>query len=253
MARTTTRARKTTAAKDAAATPAPQKTAAKKAPTAKAPTKRTPTKRTTPEQTPPTPTRTRRHTPSSDFITDAQIHGYHAARLAGIHTDHITDWRAHTDGTASHALNDGTLHYNHNTRTLTWQATCRMGAWHAYPIADRSGAAQARVAAAQCAIAHHDFSETKALTETEWAEIGIRRTPSWARTAPGTPATLAITVSVPKPAKPEEPTERTLADQLTHSDSSTVDTQRMNTAAIAAGLTARAAADSDQPKEHPQP
>ncbi|MFJ3699574.1 hypothetical protein ACIPW9_36535 [Streptomyces sp. NPDC090052] len=49
------------------------------------------------------------------------------------------------------------------------------------------------------------------------------------------------------------PTVLHLADGLHRADTSAADTQKLSTAEIADGLAARAAADDDQPKEHPQP
>lgn len=248
MARTTsTRTRKATAAKEATAKPAARKTASRKTPPA-ARAKKT----ATAEQPALPPAKPRRHTPSSEFLTEAQIHGHYTARLVGINTLHIRGWRAHADGTASHPLTDGTLHYDHGTRTLTWQAICRMGAWHAYPIVSRSTATQARIDAAQCEAPHHDFSGVKPLTETEWAALGIRRTPTWAKDLTGTTETLTITVPAPAAAPQPEPAPRALGDQFTRSHADTTDTQPMNTREIADHI-ARADNDLDTAKEHPQP
>ncbi|MFJ5294500.1 hypothetical protein [Streptomyces sp. NPDC088348] len=49
------------------------------------------------------------------------------------------------------------------------------------------------------------------------------------------------------------PTVLHLTDGLHRATASAADTQKLSAADIADGLTARAAADNDQPKEHPQP
>lgn len=224
----TTRTRKTT--------PAKKTTPARKATPRKAPAKQTPAKKAA-----PLPVRT------ADWMTDAQGYATLAARIAGIPTFLIQDWRSHRDDTATRTLGDGTLlHYDLNTRTLTWQATCPMGAVHAYPLTGPSAAAAARVHVARCTTAHADLSVIPALTADQLAELGILHTPTWAKTLPGEPE-VTETLPVPLPARP-----RVLADQLTHSRTATADTQPLSRDEIAAGLSARTA-DTEIAKEHPEP
>jgi hypothetical protein len=209
---------------------------------------RTPRKRTTARKTaapgapklslvkPPKPTLPTR---DREFVTDAQIYATHAAKRAGIPVHRIREWTDHHDGTATRLLTDGYLHYTHATRILTWRATCRMGALHTYLLDSPSIAARARVEAANCEELHADLSTVPPLTADELEDLGLLQTPTWARPdhlAGHITATLSI---------PEEPIHR--------ATSSAADTQPISRDAITQGLAARAAADSDAPKEHPQP
>lgn len=233
----TTRTRKATGS----STPA-EKTAAKKP--ARAPRKPA-AKRTAQKPTPslalvkaapdPAAIPTRTH----DFVTDAQIYATHHARLAGIPIHRIRDWRDHPDNTATRPLTDGTLlHYDHTTRTLTWQGTCAMGATHAYKLTSPSTASAARVDAARCEQLHADLTTIPPLTKKELAGLGILQTPTWAtKDVLGEPPT----VSIPAPLGPKD---RALTER----------TQPLSLNDIAAGLEARTAdTDDDQAKEDPQP
>lgn len=172
------------------------------------------------------------------FVTDAQIYATHAARTAGLPTHRIREWTDHNDGTATRILNDGFLHYTHATRTLTWRATCRMGAIHTYVLDSPSTAARARVQAASCEELHADLTKVQPLTGNELEALGLLQIPTWAR-----PDQLAgeITATLPVP---EEPIHRATA--------SAADTQPIPRDAITAGLAARTA-DTEPAKEHPQP
>ena len=202
---------------------------------------RTKTKTTQKKPTPrkPLPVR-KRH-----FMTDTQGHAVLAARIAGITTPHINEWTDHHDGTATRALTDGTLHYHHPTRTLTWQATCRMGAVHTYAITNPGLAHTARILAATCTQIHHDLTHIERLTADEQAELGILHTPTWAIPIPGEPPTESVPVPLP------DRRERALGDTLTHSTTTTTDTKPYSPADIAAALAEPTTTDT--PKEHPQP
>ncbi|NUS25099.1 MAG: hypothetical protein HOV92_12865 [Streptomyces sp.] len=236
-------ARKTTTSTPAKKTAAAKKTATR----ARAPRKATAKKTTAPplslvKTVPPQPDpNTRRR----DFITDAQIYANHAACKAGLPVHRIREWRDHRNQTATRPLRDGSLlHYDHTTRTLTWQAICPMGATHEYVLNSPSTAAAARVHADRCTRPHADLSKVKPLTADELAELGMLQTPTWAN------PDLAETIVIPLP----QQRDRALADALTHSTASTDETQPMSAQAIADGLTARAAAvDTETPKEHPEP
>jgi hypothetical protein len=219
-----------------------KKTTARKTTPAKRTARKTPTAPPVSLVKPRKPLPTRPH----PFMTDIQGYATLAARIASIYTPRITAWIDHRDGTATRPLQDGTLHYRHNPRALTWQATCRMGAVHTYRIDSPSTAGAARVQAATCRELHHDLSTVQRLTADELEALGILQAPTWALPAlPGEPATE----SIPVPLRDRQP--RALADHLARSDSSTTDTQPLPAEQIAAGLTARA--DNDQLKEHPQP
>jgi hypothetical protein len=227
-----TRAAKTTAKKTA--TPAKKTTAARAPRTRKTTTvKKTQPRLSLVKPTPALPPRPR------DFITDAQIYATHHAKAAGIPIHRIREWTDHQDGTATRTLTDGYLHYTHNTRTLTWRATCRMGALHTYILDSPSTAAAARVQAATCEELHADLSTVPPLTPDELEAEGLLQTPTWAR-----PDQLAgeITATIPVP-----------ADPVIRATASAADTQPMSTQAIAEGLAARAAADAEAPREHPEP
>lgn len=235
---TTRSARKTTTS--------PAKKPAAKKPAARAPRK-TAAKKTTPRLSlvkprPDLPTRTR------TYMTDVQGYATLAARIAGILTPHIRAWTDHGDGTATRPLKDGTLHYTQDTRTLTWQATCRMGAVHTYRLDSPSTAAQARVLAATCEQLHADLTTIRPLTRGELADLGLHPGPTWAR-----PDLLGddITETIPIPLPDHR--DRALGDTLTHSKTGTDDTQPMSQQQITEGLATRAAADNEAPKEHPQP
>ncbi|WP_330328255.1 hypothetical protein [Streptomyces pseudovenezuelae] len=219
-----------------------KKTAAKKTTAARAPrTRKTTTaKKTTPARlslVKPTPTDTGLPARPRDFITDAQIYATHAAKKAGIPVHRIREWTDHHDGTATRVLTDGYLHYTHETRTLTWRASCRMGALHTYVLDSPSTAAQARVQAATCEELHADLSTVPPLTPDELEAEGLLQTPTWAR-----PDELAgeITATIPVPAEP-----------LHRATASAADTQPMSTQAIADHIAQQLA--DQQPKEHPQP
>ncbi|MFF7527292.1 hypothetical protein [Streptomyces pseudovenezuelae] len=193
----------------------------------------------------PKPTLPARNRP---FMTDAQAFATNDARHVGITTVNIRDWRDHRDGTATRRLRDGsTLHYHLETRTLTWQAICPMGAIHTYQLTSPSVAAAARVHADRCKQPHADLSTVPPLTANELEDLGLLQTPTWARPDRlGGEITQTITVQVP------ENRERALADTLAHSTGATDDTQPMSTDAIAAHI-AQQLADQDTAKEHPQP
>ena len=226
-------------------TPRPAKKTAVKKTAARPPRKSTAKKTTTARLSLVKP---RKQLPTRDreFVTDPQIYATHAARKAGLPIHRIRDWTDHADGTATRILQDGTLHYTHPTRTLTWQATCRMGAVHTYVLDSPSTAASARVQAATCEQAHADLSTIRPLTGGELAQLGLLNTPTWAR-----PDHLAgeITATIPVPLAGQR--DRALGDALAHSTSGVADTQPLSTDDITAGLAARA--DNDQLKEHPQP
>lgn len=235
-----TRAAKTTAKKTA--TPAKRATAPR--------ARKTAAKKTAPPRLSlvkaPSSQLTRRPRP---FMTDVQGYATLAARLVGINTPSIRDWRDHRNQTATRPLRDGSLlHYNLDTRTLTWQAICPMGATHIYRLTSPSTAAAARVHADRCTEAHATFTHIPRLTPDEWAALGIHTGPTWARKdAIGEEQTVSIPVPLPDTTQQPEPEPRALADQLAHSGLGNADTQPISTDAIAAHI-------ADQtPKEHPQP
>ena len=215
-------------------------TAKKTEPARKTPAKKTPARKQTAKKTAPTlPTRTR------DWMTDGQGYATIAARLVGIPTPHIQAWRDHGDGTLTRPLTDGTLHYTIATRTLRWQATCRMGAIHTYRIDDPGMAADARMRAATCTQTHADLTSLQPLTQDELNDLGVHTGRTLAKPIPGEEP-ITETIPVPLPGRP-----RALGDALTRTTTATDETQPLPASQIAAGLTARA--DHDQPKEHPQP
>lgn len=244
---TSTRAAK----KATAATPAVAKKATGRKTTAGS---RPATKRTPRKITPGAPklslVKPRKPLPVRDlpFMTDPQGYATLAARIVGIHTTNIRDWRDHRDNTCTRQLRDGsTLHYNLTTRTLTWQAVCRMGATHEYILATHSGACAARLHADACKELHADLTTIPRLTADELAELGLLHTLTWSQQVPGDDP-ITDTIPVPLPER-----ERALADTLAHSAGATDETQPMFTQAIADHIADRLAADTDQTREHPQP
>lgn len=249
-------ARTRTAKKTAEAAPAPapaKKTAAKRTTAAAA---RPPRKRTARKATTGAPklslVKPRRELPTREkpFMTDPQGFATCAALMVGITTPSIRDWRDHRDGTCTRRLRDGsTLHYDLNTRTLTWQAVCPMGAIHQYQLASRSLACAARLHADGCNQPHADLSTVPALTADELEALGLLQTPTWDRVADKTdPIGDAPTETIPVPLPDQR--ERALADTLAHASGATDDTQPMSKDAIAEGLAQRAA-DTETVKEHP--
>ncbi|MGW2520522.1 hypothetical protein ACWC09_26605 [Streptomyces sp. NPDC001617] len=250
-------ARTRTAKKTADTAPAPavaRKTAAKKTTAAAS---RPPRKRTPRKQTPGAPklslVKPRRELPTREkpFMTDPQGFATCAALMAGITTENIRDWRDHRDNTCTRPLRDGsTLHYDLNTRTLTWQAVCRMGAVHQYVLASHSMACAARLHAAGCNQLHADLSTIPKLTADELEALGLLQTPTWAR-----PDLIGDDFTDTKVVPLPDRDPRALADTLAHSSNATDETQPMSKDAIAEGLAARAEqpADTDQTREHPQP
>jgi hypothetical protein len=232
MARPTTTHTSNQAKKTAAKKPAPR-------------TRKTAPKKTTPRLSlvNPTPPLARRTRP---FMADTQGFAFLAARMVGITTGRIRDWRDHRDGTATRPLRDGsTLHYNAHTRTLTWQAVCPMGAIHQYELTSPAVACAARVHADRCTTPHTDLSKIKPLTTSELAELGIPHTPTWAR--PAIPGDEPITETIPVPLPDRR--DRTLADTLAHSHTTNDDTRPYTADDITAALETSA----EQPKEHPEP
>ncbi|MFF7795605.1 hypothetical protein [Streptomyces sp. NPDC007991] len=224
-------------------TPAPAKKAAAAKKTTRAPRK-TATKKPRLSLVKPTPALPTRPRP---FMTDLQGYAVLASRIAGITTPSIRDWHDHHDGTATRALKDGShLHYDLKTRTLTWQATCPMGAIHVYRLDSPSTAAAARVHADRCCETHATFTHIPRLTPDELTALGVHTGPTWAR-----PDLLGdhITETIPVPLTDQR--ERALGDELTHSTTSTDETQPLSAQEIAGSIAARA--DTETPKEHPQP
>ncbi len=87
------------------------------------------------------------------------------------------------------------------------------------------------------ALTMHDDVIYQPLTGNELEDLGLLQTPTWARKdVIGEPAT----VSIPAPLGPKD---RALIER----------TQPLSLDEIAAGIAARAAADNDTAKEHPQP
>lgn len=185
----------------------------------------------------------------NDWMTDIQGYATCAALIVGIRTENIRDWRDHRDGTATRRLRDGShLHYNLASRTLTWQAVCRMGATHQYELASPSMACAARLHAGGCTTLHADLTKVPALTADELEALGLLQTPTWAQKVPGDEP---ITETIPVPLTAPAPEPRALGDELTHSTAGVADTQPLSRDEIAEGLAARA--DTETPKEHPQP
>lgn len=130
-----------------------KKTEAKPAP--KAPARRP---RTRPAKAPAAPKAelpTRPRTNTSDWMTDLQGYATLHALLADITTPNIQNWHDHGDGTATRSHDDGLLHYQHNTRTLTWIAPCPRGAHHTYVLAGPGDFQAARRHLGWCADPHN--------------------------------------------------------------------------------------------------
>ena len=245
---------RTAAKKTAEAAPAPAKKAATARKTTAVASRRPASKRTPRKTTAGAPklslVKPRRELPVRDlpFMTDTQGYATLAARMVGILTIRIRDWRDHRNGTCTRQLRDGsTLHYNLKTRTLTWQAVCRMGATHQYHLDSPSMACAARLHADACTELHADLSTIPRLTADELEALGLLQTPTWAQKVPGDdPITDTKVIHDPEIKR----TPRALADTLAHATGATDETHPMSLDAIAEGLAARAA-DAEQPKEHP--
>lgn len=250
-ARTRT-AKKTAEATDAPASPGAKKTATKRVTAAKATAPRTRrTRKSTAKLSlvnrEPLPVRTR---DTDDFMPETHIHATHTARLAGIETRNIrADWHDHWDGTCTRRLRDGShLQYNLDTHALTWHTHCPMGAIHVYELVSRAQACAVRLHAAGCNQPHADLSTIEPLTDDERKELGLTEIQDRTLARPDLLDDITETIAVPLP----EQRERALADTLAHAAGATDDTQPMSRDAITEGLAQRAA-DTEQPKEHPEP
>lgn len=98
---------------------------------------------------------TRPTTTTGDWMTDLQGYATLHALLADITTPHIQNWHDHGDGTATRSHDDGLLHYQHDTRTLTWIAPCPRGAHHTYTLAGPGDFQAARRHLGWCADPHN--------------------------------------------------------------------------------------------------
>ena len=177
-----------------------------------------------------------------------QIYAHHAARLAGLPTHRIREWADQRNGAATRRLTDGSyLHYQHDTRTLTWLAHCPMGAPHAYQLTTPSSATAARIHNARCQTPHADLSHIQPLTQQELTALGIHTGPTWAR-----PDLLDETPTETNPVPLPDRAARALGDQLTRTTADTTETQPLDRQEIADTIAA-ARTDHDHAKEHPQP
>lgn len=140
-----------------------------------------------------------------DFITDIQMTAAFAAARAGVTYTRITGWQHQADGSAHYDFPNGAaLTYTPYAETpLTALTPCAHGAHHPHPVTTPQDLRDAQHQAASCT-GHH------------------------------TPA---------QPAPTPAPAVRTLADQLTRSDTSNEDTQQTDVTALRDG--------ADTPQDHP--
>lgn len=160
-------------------------------------------------------------------------------------------------------LADGTLliHNPGPDRYFTAHIACPHGAIHGWPITTYRDLAVARGQAAECDTTHAEPSQDPDGIETEldWHTAITRGVAPVAQPKPSAVFQLREGVRRAEAAKADtQPLqqERALADTLAHSSNATDETHPMSLDDIAEGLAARAAeqsADTDQPKEHPQP
>ena len=147
------------------------------------------------------------------------------AALASAHLRLPISVRAWNGSTAQ--LADGTLliHNPSPDRAFTAHIACRHGAIHGWPITSLADLREARGLTHACERRHTANTPSDDGIELDWDK--------------------AITHGI-------KPTSR-LGEGLTTAKKSAADTQPLSQQDIAEGLTARTAADTDQPKEHPQP
>lgn len=244
-ARTPATPAKKTPTKKATGTRTPRTNTTAKAAAPKAPAKKTTTRKTaatepgkatkkattTAARTKTTPAAVKKATAWPEFITHKMINAHYQARLHGLPTRNIRDWRELPAGIAalhfpSGARLDHTPEQDAPFHALT---PCPHGHIHRHPCRTPGDLTQAQQTAKDC---------------TEHAEPGRS----------GTQVNIAITrvtSSAPVPAPSVTSIPRPLGDQLTHSTTDTTDTQPLSAQEIADTLTARA--DHEQPKGHPEP
>jgi hypothetical protein len=258
------RARKTAAAKDTAP-PAEKKAPSRRAPAKraaaeKAPAKKTPARKTAATEpgkatkkattsaarTKTTPAAAKKASAWPEFITHKMITAHHQARLRGLPTRNIRDWRDLPDGTAAIHFPSGARLDHTPTEDAPFHANtpCPAGSIHRHPVRTPADLADAEKAAKDCTehtatAAAVNIAVTRVNPTPEPTEAAsCRRIPTWALQLPGDgPITKTIPI-------PEEPVVRATA--------SAAQTQPMPLNDIADGLAARTA-DSEQPKEHPEP
>lgn len=200
-------ARKTTARKTAAATrPARQRTRTATAPALSLvkPDTAPPAKKTTAKKA-VTRAAAKKTSPWPEFITHKAITAHYQARLHGLPTRTIRDWKE-SRGTATITFPTGARIDHTPAADAPFHAhtPCKNGGVHYDPIHTLQDLHAAEQAAASCTDRH------------------------------GAPAALALGAS------------------LNRAKTTTADTQPMSTDAITEGLAERAA-DTEQPKEHPEP
>lgn len=270
---TTTRAPRTPAAtKEAAAKTTAKKATPGKAPAKKTPAKQTPAKKTTARKaaakatgntttkaattaarTKPTPAAVKKTTVRPEFITHKMITAHYQARLHGLPTRNIRDWKELPTGVAAIHFPSGARldHTPKDDAPFHANTPCPGGSIHRQPIRTSTDLANAEKTAKNCTehaatAAAANIAVTRVTPTTEPAknangterqdhESG-RRVPTWDR--PDLPGD-AITKTIPVPA---EPVHRATA--------SAADTQPMSKQAITDGLAARAT-DTETAKEHP--
>ncbi|MDX3532546.1 hypothetical protein P1P75_40680, partial [Streptomyces sp. ID05-39B] len=131
-------------------------------------------------------------------------------------------------------LTDGT-HITHNPgpdRRFTAQIACRHGAIHGWPITTYTDLREARALTHACERPH-----TPPTTDTDGTPL------NWDK---------AITRGIHHAPAPKPPAVLQLREGVRRANAATAETQPLSKDDITAGLAARAA-DTETPKEHPQP
>lgn len=134
-------------------------------------------------------------------------------------------------------LADGTLliHNPGPDRVFTAHVACPHGAIHGWPINSHTDLREARAVTRACGRPH-----TAPTADPD--DIHIEH--DWDK---------AITRGVLPTARPKPPAVQSLREGVRRAEATKADTQPLDLNDIAEGLAERAAADHDQPKEHPQP
>lgn len=252
-----TTAKKTTATstRRAAAGKAPspaKKTTARKATTRKTaaaePGKATKKATTSAARTKSTPAPVKKATAWPEFITHKMITAHYQARLHGLPTLAIRDWRELPDGTAALHFPSGARLDHTPAEDAPFHANtpCPHGSIHRHPVRTPADLTEAEQTAKDCT--EHAGSAKSANIALTPVTPASKPEPAEAK-KPTTPPLDAIgeapTQSIRVPIPLLKQTHRTLGDQLTKSGNGVADTQPMSTAQIAAHI-------AETAKEHPQ-
>jgi hypothetical protein len=195
------RARKTAAAKDTAP-PAEKKATSRRAPAKraaaeKAPAKKTPARKTAATEpgkatkkattsaarTKTTPAAVKKTSAWPEFITHKMITAHHQARLRGLPTRNIRDWRDLPDGTAAIHFPSGARLDHTPTEDAPFHANtpCPAGSIHRHPVRTPADLADAEKAAKDCTDWHGEAKPQHLSARLQVAKKSVAKTQSMSK------------------------------------------------------------------------